>query len=185
MSTKTNMIRNLALAMLVAFTFVCCSSDPEWADPEAHEKTEQLQKIYSPLMVGTWHYEKISDKQRFFEQLTFYDDGTLKGLRKWQSRKLVTVDGVQQYTDWENVEPLEGAFTGSWSLLYWSPDGREKRNCLQLYATYDNVDREYMAYSFAADFAFADATTLCFQGCYVSDGDGRARYLRGEEEPNF
>lgn len=30
-----------------------CSSDPEWADPETHEKTEQLREQYGPLLVGT------------------------------------------------------------------------------------------------------------------------------------
>ena len=35
-----------------------CSSDPEWADQEAHEKTEQLREQYTLFIVGTWHYEK-------------------------------------------------------------------------------------------------------------------------------
>ena len=47
-----------ALLALVVLAFASCGSDePQWADPEAHEKTEQLQKQYGPLMVGTWHYE--------------------------------------------------------------------------------------------------------------------------------
>ena len=81
-------------------------------------------------MVGTWHYENISDTQRYFERLTFQADGTLTGMRKWQTRKPVTFDGEQRYTDWENVE-LSGTFTGTWQLRYWSPEGNsgEKRNC--------------------------------------------------------
>ena len=42
---------------LAAFALTACSSDPEWADPEAHEKTIQLNEKYGPLMIGTWHYE--------------------------------------------------------------------------------------------------------------------------------
>ena len=96
-----------ALLVLVAMAFASCDSDePHWADPEAHEKTEQLRTQYGPLMVGTWHYEKVGASQRFFEQLTFFaeqsgkaerkDDGTFTGMRKWQTRKLVTIDGENQ-----------------------------------------------------------------------------------------
>jgi hypothetical protein len=124
---------------LAAFALTACSSDPEWADPEAHEKTIQLNEKYGPLMIGTWHYENSSDKHRFFELLTFKDDGTFTGKRTWQSRKLVTIDGKEQYTDWQDVEPLAGTFTGKWSLRFWSPEGDTgvKHNCLVLYATYD------------------------------------------------
>ena len=31
----------------------CSSSEPEYADPEAHEKTEQLREEYTPLITGT------------------------------------------------------------------------------------------------------------------------------------
>ena len=62
------------LLFLAAFALTACSSDPEWADPEAHEKTIQLNEKYGPLMIGTWHYENSSDKHRFFELLTFKDD---------------------------------------------------------------------------------------------------------------
>ena len=52
--------------------------------------------------MGTWHIERIGDKQRTFEQLTFNADRTLSGLRKWQLRQVVTIDGQEQYTDWED-----------------------------------------------------------------------------------
>ena len=109
--------------MIVVLAFASCGSDePRYADPEAHEKTVKLNEQYGPLMVGTWHYENISDTQRYFERLTFQTDGTLTGMRKWQTRKLVTIDGEQRYTDWEDVE-LSGTFTGTWQLRYWSPEG--------------------------------------------------------------
>ena len=82
------------LLFLAAFSLASCGSDePRYADPEAHEKTVQLNEQYGPLMVGTWHYENISDTQRYFERLTFQADGTLTGMRKWQTRKPVTIDG--------------------------------------------------------------------------------------------
>ena len=95
------------LLLIVVLAFASCGSDePRYADPEAHEKTVQLNEQYGPLMVGTWHYENISDTQCYFERLTFQADGTLTGMRKWQTRKLVTIDGEQRYTDWENVNLL-------------------------------------------------------------------------------
>jgi opacity protein-like surface antigen len=174
------------LFFLAALALTACSSDPQWADPEAHEKTVQLNEQYGPLMVGTWHYEKIGERHRYFERLTFKDDGTLTGYRKWQQRELVTIDGEQRYTDWEDVE-LSGTFTGTWQLRYWSPEGNsgEKRNCLQLTATYDDAGRDYMAYSCALTFAYADATTLRIQGYYVKAPDGWINYQRGPSEPSF
>ena len=58
----------VAFAILAAFSLASCSSDePQWADPESHEKTEQLRKQYTPIIAGTWHVEYIKDKGRFFE----------------------------------------------------------------------------------------------------------------------
>ena len=178
--------RNFFVMTAAMLSLASCSSDPQWTDPEAHEKTEQLRKQYAPLMVGTWHYENIGETQRYFERLTFQAEGTLMGMRKWQTRQLVTIDGKEQYTDWEDFE-LSGSFTGTWQLRYWSPEGNsgEKRNCLQLIATYDDADRNYMAYSGALTFAYADATTLRVQGYYVKDSDGWINYQRGEAEPSF
>ena len=171
---------------LVALALTACSSDPQWVDPEAHEKTEQLRKQYTPIIAGTWHVEYVKDKGRFFERLTFSADGTFTGMRKWQTRKLVTIDDKEQYTDWEDVE-LSGTFKGTWQLRYWSPEGNsgEKRNCLQLTATYDDAGRDYMAYSCALTFAYADATTLRIQGYYVKAPDGWINYQRGPSEPSF
>ena len=184
---KTMKIWRNILVMTAAILSLSCSSDPQWADEEAHEKTEQLQKQYGPMMIGTWHYENISDTERFFEQLTFNTDGTLSGMRKWQSRKVVTIEGEQRYTDWESVEPLEGTFSGTWKLSYYSPEGMagEKRNCLLLNAKYEGTNSEYMAYSNIATFDYADETTLCFEGFYFKDEEGRIVFLRGTQEPSF
>ncbi len=179
--------RTVISLLVVTLTFASCGSDePRYADPEAHGKTVQLNEQYGPLMVGTWHYENISDTQRYFERLTFQIDGTLTGMRKWQTRKLITIEGKEQYTDWENLE-LSGTFTGTWQLRYWSPEGNsgEKRNCLQLSATYDDAERDYMAYSCVLTFAYADAATLRIQGYYVKDPDGWINYQRGEARPGF
>ena len=181
-----NFLRFILMMCATLFSLASCSSDPQWADEEAHEKTVLLNEQYGPLLVGTWHIEKIGEKQRYFERLTFTSDGTLTGERKWQNRKFVTIDGNEQYTDWEDVE-LSGTFKGTWQLRYWSPEGNsgEKRNCLQLTATYDDAGRDYMAYSCALTFAYADATTLRIQGYYVKAPDGWINYQRGLSEPGF
>ena len=97
----SNLKQAKPLFLLIAtLAFASCGSDePRYADPEAHEKTVKLNEQYGPLMVGTWHYENISDTQRYFELLTFQADGTLTGMRKWQTRKPVTIDGKEQHTD--------------------------------------------------------------------------------------
>ena len=61
---KTIKLWRIAFVILAAFSLTSCSSDePRYADPEAHEKTVQLNEQYGPLMVGTWHYEKIQVQQ--------------------------------------------------------------------------------------------------------------------------
>ena len=113
------------LLFLAAFALTACSSDPQWADPEAHEKTELLRKQYAPVITGTWHVEYVKDKWRFFERLTFSADGTFTGMRKWQTRELVTIDGRQQYADWQDIEDENGTFTGTWKLSW----ERDKEDC--------------------------------------------------------
>jgi hypothetical protein len=178
--------RNILVMTAAMLSLASCGSDePRYADPEAHEKTVQLNEQYGPIIVGTWYYEKIGERQRYFERLTFQADGTLTGMRKWQTRKLVTIDGKEQYTDWEDFE-LSGKFMGTWQLRYWSPEGNsgEKRNCLQLEAKYDE-ERNYMAYSYVATFDYADETTLRFQGYYAKDDDMWMNFKRGDAEPSF
>jgi len=178
-------IISIVILTLITLTFASCGNDePQWADPEAHEKTEQLQKQYGPLIVGTWYYENVGESQRFFERLTFNADGTFTGIRKWQTRKLVTIDGEQRFTDWKTLE-LSGSFTGTWSLSYWAPYGGEKGNYLQLIAKYDAENQSYMAYSTCLNFGYANETTLHIQGFYVHDNEGWADYERGEAEPSF
>ena len=178
--------RQALLLLAATFSFWSCSSEPEYVDPEAHERTIQLNEKYAPLMVGTWYYENTNDTHRFFERMTFKADSTFTGMRKWQVRKLVTIDGKERYTDWESIESLEGTFTGTWSLRYWSPDGNEKRDYLQLLASFDNnTEWNYLAYSSNVAFDYANATTLCFRGIYYNDDGGWAHYQRGDAEPSF
>ena len=186
----------IALLAIITISLASCGSDePQWADPEAHEKTEQLRAQYTPFIVGTWHYEKTIEKQRAFEQLTFNADGTLSGQRKWQSRQVVTIDGVEQYTDWEDVPDENGTFTGTWSLV-WERlrvgDGTSGmrnssgvgENRIILYALWDDEANPYIAYSHNPLFGYADATTLQFAG-HWQNSDGWTSYERGEAEPSF
>ena len=171
--------------MLVAFFASCSSDEPQWADPEAHEKTEQLRVQYTPLIVGTWHYEKVGEKQRVFEQLTFNADGTLSGRRKWQSRQVVTIDGQERYTDWEDIPQMNGTFRGTWSLVWKRNDKGVGENRLYLHAQFDDKTITALPYSNNAIFDYADANTLRFAGFYWHDSDGWINYERGEAEPSF
>ena len=184
------------ILFLAPLALAACSSDPEWADPEAHEKNVELQERYAPLLVGTWHVERIGEKQRYFEKLTFSDSrndivgcrGTFTGLRKWQTRQLVTINGEEQYTDWQDFMDYNGTFTGTWKLS-WERDkeGAPGANRLWLSAVFDeNHDRTYYAYDLNALFIHADETTLSFTGGFVPNGvDGETVYTRGDAEPNF
>ena len=73
---KMKQVKLLSILIVVHVLASCSSDEPRYADPEAHEKTVQLNEQYGQLMVGTWHCESISDTQRYFEQLTFNADGT-------------------------------------------------------------------------------------------------------------
>ena len=163
----------------------------------AHEKNVELQERYAPLLVGTWHVERIGEKQRYFEKLTFSDSrndivgcrGTFTGLRKWQTRQLVTINGEEQYTDWQDFMDYNGTFTGKWKLSWErDADGAPGVNRLSLSASYDD-ERDWMsanAYSLNALFIHADETTLSFTGSFVPNGvDGETVYTRGDAEPNF
>ena len=182
---KTIKILILAFMMLAALSLASCSRDePEWADPEAHEKTEQLREQYTPFIVGTWHYKKVGDKQRVFEQLTFNADGTLSGRRKWQSRQVVTIGGQEQYTDWEDIPDENGTFTGTWSLVWERNMSGVGENHITLIADWDDKNNPIIAYSHNPLFGYADATTLQFAG-HWQNSNGWTIYERGEAEPNF
>ena len=175
----------IALLAFITFTFASCGSDePQWAYPEAHEKTEQLRAQYTPFIVGTWHIERIGEKQRIFEQLTFNADGTLSGKRKWQSREVVTIDGQEQYTDWENIPDMNGTFKGTWKLVWERNMSGVGENRLTLLADWDDESNTTVAYSHLSLFGYADETTLQFAG-YWQDSDGWTIYERGEAEPSF
>ena len=186
---RTTKLWILASAILAAFLLVSCSSDElQWADPEAYEKTVQLQEQYGSLLVGTWHFERIGERQRFFEQLTFEADGTLIGVRKWQKRSLVMVDGKETLTDWEDITDDNGAFVGTWKL-YWvrKDNDTEGLNRLRLYASYK--DGDYLFYNEDPTFGSADAETLRMKSPFFSflspEEDGWISYQHGDGEPSF
>ncbi len=163
----------LLFLLIAALAFASCGSDePRYADPEAHEKTVKLNEQYRPLMVGTWHYGHLGDKYLFVEQLIFKADGTFTGSRIWQTRSLATVDGKEQYTDWEDIEELSGDFTGTWSLSCRSIDEGPKADYLYLYASFDDDRKEFTAYSDYMSFSYVDNSILCFRSKYFTDENG-------------
>jgi hypothetical protein len=177
------MKKTILAVFLTVIALASCSKDPEYADKEAYEKTLQLKRQYAPIIVGTWHFEQISDDQHFFEQLTFQSDGTLRGLRKWQTRQLVTIDGKEQYTDWENIDMLNGSFLGDW-VLHWERDSKgEGHNRIVLYGKYTDPNG-FLAYSHNLLFDTANDTTLQFQGYFFNE-KGWTVYQRGAAEPSF
>lgn len=181
---KTTKLWSILLVILAIFSFVSCDDDPEYADPEAREKTAQLNEQFASLIVGTWCIEDITDKAQFYERLTFHEDGTLTGVRKWQVRSLVTIDGQQRYTDWEEIKEMDGAFTGKWRLLWERDINGVGHNRLNLYARYDDQDNGSLAYSHSNLFDYCDNVVLRFSGYVVSD-DNWSTYRRGDTEPSF
>ena len=177
--------RNIFVMAAAISLASCSSSELEYADVEAHEKTVALQEKYVPLIVGSWYKESINDKHRFYEQLTFNADGTLTGMRKWQSRNLVTIDGEERYTDWEDVEQENGSFSGSWKLEWGRDIKGEGHDEIILYAEYDNLENDYLAYSHNVLFNFADDNTLSFKGFVFNNDDKWSVYHRGETAPGF
>ena len=179
-----NMKRLLLFVFAIFALAACHDSEPEYADPEVHEKTEKLREQYAPLIVGTWHLEIIGDKRRCFERLTFQPDATLTGMRKFQKRTLVTVNGQQHYTDWEDVEEMNGPFKGNWQLRWDRNSNGKGDNMIILYAEYDDPSAFALAYSIMGLFGDANETTLRFQG-FIQDEHGWTVYQRGEAEPSF
>ncbi len=88
------------LSLLLLCLLTACSSEWEYADPEAHEKTEQLQQEYNAKLQGSWHREVVNSDHRFFERITFKADQSYTLYRVWkmrQGRNLVFILGASEY----------------------------------------------------------------------------------------
>ena len=171
------------LIIFAVVALASCSKDSEWADPEAHNKTEELRKQYKKYIIGTWHYEYTSDNHRFFEQITFNDDYSLTGNRKWQTRKQVTIDGHEVFTDWENIDGENGSYTGTWKLLWERDADGNGQNVMYIYASFDiGSDNEnlFLAWSNKLVFGYADDKTLSLSGINNWNTDGWTHFQRGE-----
>ena len=73
------------LLLIVVLAFASCGSDePRYADPEAHEKTVQLNEQYGPLMVGTWpipiSLPSTTPTKRRFDSKDFISKTRMDGL---------------------------------------------------------------------------------------------------------
>lgn len=178
-------MKNVLWILMTVFLLMSCSHEPKWADEEEHDKTEQLFQKYGKLIIGTWHYERTSEKHRFFEKLTFMADGTLTGSRKWQMRELVTVDGKETYTDWEDLDMGNGTFSGHWSLGWQRSENPADGNYLSLVAGFDEPESPYMAYSSRNRFDSVDEKRLRFKNNDLFNRDDWTDYTRGDATPSF
>ena len=107
---KRDLVEVISLFLLILLT--ACGSEWEYADPEAHEKTEQLQQEYNAKLQGSWHREVKAD-----QSYTLY--------RVWK---------IRQGDEWEDFpEPsVIGESTGSWSLYWQRLNNKEGQNVLTL-----------------------------------------------------
>ena len=62
---KRDLVEVISLFLLILLT--ACGSEWEYADPEAHEKTEQLQQEYNAKLQGSWHREEGDEWEDFPE----------------------------------------------------------------------------------------------------------------------
>jgi len=113
------------LSSLLLCLLTACSSEWEYADPEAHEKTEQLQQEYNAKLQGSWHREVVNSDHCFFERITFKADQSYTLYRVWKMR---------QGDEWEDFpEPsVIGESTGTWSLYWERLNTKEGQNILAL-----------------------------------------------------
>lgn len=113
------------LSSLLLCLLTACSSEWEYADSEAHEKTEQLQQEYNAKLQGSWHREVVNSDHRFFERITFKADQSYTLYRVWKMR---------QGDEWEDFpEPSAiGESTGTWSLYWERLNTKEGQNILAL-----------------------------------------------------
>ena len=120
---KRDLVEVISLFLLILLT--ACGSEWEYADPEAHEKTEQLQQEYNAKLQGSWHREVVNSDHRFFERITFKADQTYTLYRVWKMR---------QGDEWEDFpEPSAiGESTGTWSLYWERLNTKEGQNILAL-----------------------------------------------------
>ena len=182
---KMRFWRNAIVIIASVFSIASCSCEAQWVDPEAHERTEQLQKEYTPLIEGTWHIEQVTERHRYFEQLTFQADGKLNGIRKWQVRQLVAIDGERRYTDWEDVEEENGTFSGTWRLQWERDDDGTGEDRICLRADFDSEEHMFVAYSNNMSFSLVDESLLRLDGFLFKNKDGWTEFQKGSAEPSF
>ncbi|MBQ0022875.1 MAG: hypothetical protein KBT29_06505 [Prevotellaceae bacterium] len=99
--------------MLAMMALASCSSDSEVVDKTTPE-TKALRQKYGTQVVGDWYVEKVTDTKRYFQQMTFQENGTVTYSYRQESRQEVLVDGVYVMTDWMVNVATNGY--GTWSL---------------------------------------------------------------------
>lgn len=117
----------IAAAALMA----SCGLDPKPVDPELDSMTVLAREKYEPILTGEWYKDTtVSDKLIFQECLKLNADHSFERVIDFVSRKLVTVNGVETYTDWEHSADTTN---GKWSLNVYrdiATEGFRMRLCI-------------------------------------------------------
>lgn len=120
----------LFLAAAVAVLVLgACHSEPQWADPEEHERTEELNALYKEKVAGDWYMFRQKDTRRLYETLKLKADGRFEATMRYATRDTVQVNGEEVVTDWKTF--INDTISGEWELQ-WSR--ARKENVIDLFA---------------------------------------------------
>lgn len=160
----------LAVAVLLALS--CSDLDPQPVRSKYYEADLELNEKYFDKVCGEWYNEKIDDTKKIYESLKLTSDKNCVLTIKVMSRKIVKIDGVDTYTDWELT--FDETQSGTWVLGY-SDFNDSTEPYLQL-----NIRGE-SNYTLSNFYPFngVDDTSLLVELIFFN------QLKRGHEEPSF
>lgn len=169
-----NMFRKFLIFLSATLLTLSCNDlDPKPVLSKYHEEDMELNDKFFNKACGKWYNEKENDKLKAYESLELTSDKRCVYTLKTCSRKIVKINGVDTYTDWETV--YDETEEGTWELKYSDMTGSAMP---YLYMTVRN-DNGYLISSGYHLFKGADDTTLNVT-MTVFDS-----FTRGDKEPEF
>lgn len=123
--------------LCAAALMASCGLDPKPTDPELDNARLQIREKYEPILTGEWYKDTaMSDKFIFRESLRLNADHSFTRVIDLVTRKLVTINGVETYTDWEH---LADTTEGKWDInVFRDDETKEFKKQLRVYP--DNSD---------------------------------------------